>query len=175
MTNTEKGDGDPSQDVTHASVLFLVDAKLVLLQSSTNDADLKYDMRVIAQNVEYFDLMRDQGALINSPPQSLPESPSNPHTPASGLHADRGLRDSLWYFDGESVRCWMDVEDLLKSASTENDRELPQPVTIAMDFYPTSVMLDRGLIFGIDAEMIQRRDVHFAFLRHAIRVRFLRV
>ncbi|KAI4173633.1 MAG: hypothetical protein LQ343_002808 [Gyalolechia ehrenbergii] len=162
-------DGDPSQDVAHASVLFLVDAKLVLLQSSTNENGLKYDMRVIAQNVEYFDLMRDQGALNDCPAQSSPESPSDGNSPLSGLHADRGLRDSLWYFDGESVRCWMDVEDLLKSASTENDRELPQPVTTASDFYPTSIVLDRGLVLGLDAEMIQRRDVHFAYLRHTIR------
>lgn len=127
-------------------------------------------MRVIAQNVEYFDLMRDHGALINAPGQSLPESPME-GTSVSGLHADRGLRDSLWYFDGDSVRCWMDVEDLLTSASTENDCELPQPVTIATDFYPTSVMLDRGLVLGLDSEMIQRRDVQFAYLRHTIRVR----
>lgn len=144
----------------------------MLLQSSTNENGLKYDMRVIAQNVEYFDLMRDQGALNDCPAQSSPESPSDGNSPLSGLHADRGLRDSLWYFDGESVRCWMDVEDLLKSASTENDRELPQPVTTASDFYPTSIVLDRGLVLGLDAEMIQRRDVHFAYLRHTIRVCF---
>ncbi|KAL8830879.1 MAG: hypothetical protein Q9170_005537 [Blastenia crenularia] len=162
-------DGDPSQDVAHASVLFLVDAKLVLLQSSTNEAGRKYDMRVIANNVEYFDLMRDHGTLIDSPTRSLPESPSDGSAPVSGLHADRGLRDSLWYFDGDNVYCWMDVEDLLRSASTENDRELPQPVAVATDFYPTSVMLDRGLILGLDAEMIQRRDVQFAFFRHAIK------
>lgn len=162
-------DGDPSQDVANASVLFLVDAKLVLLQSSTSENGLKYDMRVIAQNVEYFDLMRDHGTLNNSPASSLPESPSDGNASLSGLHADRGLRDSLWYFDGENIQCWMDVEDLLKSASTENDRELPQPVTTETDFYPTSIVLDRGLVLGLDAEMIQRRDVHFAYMRHTIR------
>ncbi|KAL8933798.1 MAG: hypothetical protein Q9216_006210 [Gyalolechia sp. 2 TL-2023] len=162
-------DGDPSQDVAHASVLFLVDAKLALLQSSTNENGLKYDMRVVANNVEYFDLMRDQGILNSSLAQSLPESPSDGSAPLSGLHADRGLRDSLWYFDGEGVRCWMDVEDLLNSASTDNDRELPQPVTTATDFYPTSIVLERGLVLGLDAEMIQRRDVHFAYFRHTIR------
>ncbi|KAL8902178.1 MAG: hypothetical protein Q9207_004850 [Kuettlingeria erythrocarpa] len=162
-------DGDPSQDVAHASVLFLVDAKLVLLQSSTNEAGLKYDMRVIAHNVEYFDLMRDRGTLVRSPSQSPRGSPSGEVSPVSGLHADRGLRDSLWYFDGEKMRCWMDVEDILLAASTENDRNLPDPVSISSDFFPTSVMLDRGVILGLDAEMIQRRDVHFAFFRHAIR------
>ncbi|KAL9598580.1 MAG: hypothetical protein Q9219_004411 [cf. Caloplaca sp. 3 TL-2023] len=164
-----KGDGDPSQDVAHASVLFLVDAKLVLLQSSTNEAGLKYDMRVLAPNVEYFDLMRDRGTLLNSSASPLPESPSDGSAPASGSHADHGLRDSLWYFDGDNIRCWLDVEDLLRSASTENDRELPQPVSIATDFYPTSVMLERGLVLGLDADLIQRRDVYFAFFRHTVR------
>ncbi|KAI4121722.1 MAG: hypothetical protein LQ338_006205 [Usnochroma carphineum] len=165
----KEGEGDPSQDVAHASVLFLVDAKLVLLQSSTTEAGLKYDMRVVAQNVEYFDLMRDKGTLTRPTSQSLAESPTEPSTPVSATNADESLRDSLWYFDGVNVRCWMDVEDLLTAASTENDRDMPQPVTIASDFYPTSVMLNRGIILGLDAEMIQRRDVHFAFIRHAIR------
>ncbi|KAL8691313.1 MAG: hypothetical protein Q9224_004206 [Gallowayella concinna] len=161
--------GDPSQDVAHASVLFLVDAKLVLLQSSMSEGTHKYDMRVIANNVEYFDLMRDQGTLISSPNRSLPASPAGEESPVTGPHADRGLRDSLWYFDGDSVRCWTDVEDLLTSASTENDRNLPQPVAIATDFYPISIMLNRGIVLGLDAELIQRRDVHFPMFRHTIR------
>ena len=54
-------DGDPSQDVAVASVLFLVDGKLVLLRPSVNgEGQLKYDMRVVAQNVEYYASMRDQ-------------------------------------------------------------------------------------------------------------------
>ncbi len=142
----------------------------MLLQSSTSEEGLKYDMRVIAHNVEYFDLMRDRGTLARSPSQSRLGSPSGEVSPVSGLHADRGLKDSLWYFDGEKMRCWMDVEDVLMAASTENDRDLPDPVSISSDFFPTSVMLDRGVILGLDAEMIQRRDVHFAFFRHAIRV-----
>ncbi|KAL9017053.1 MAG: hypothetical protein Q9185_005607 [Variospora sp. 1 TL-2023] len=161
--------GDPSQDVAHASVLFLVDAKLVLLQSSTNEAGLKYDMRVVAHNVEYFDLLRDRGTLLRSPGHSQPQTPSEEDTPVNGLHSDRGLYDSLWYFDGESVRCWIDVEDILMPSTTENERDVPQPVTIAVDFYPTSVMLNRGVILGLDAEIIQRRDAHFAYMRHGIR------
>ena len=164
------GDGDPSQDVAHAAVLFLVDAKLVLLQSSTSEGSPKYDMRVIANNVEYFDLMRDQGALSDSPGQSLPGSPSGEQPPITGLQADRGLRDSLWYFNGESVKCWTDVEDLLNSASTDNDRDLPIPVSTTTDFYPTCVILNRGIIMGLDPELHQRRDMHFAMFRQTIRV-----
>ncbi|KAI4164062.1 MAG: hypothetical protein LQ342_002298 [Letrouitia transgressa] len=148
-------DGDPSQDVAHASVVFLVDAKLVLLQSTTNEAGLKYDMRVIANNVEYFDLMRDQGTLMDSPDNSLPESPSDESPFVNAAYVDRGLKDSLWYFNGNEVKCWMDVEDLLVSASSENERELPQPISIATDFYPSSVILNRGILVGLDADLTE--------------------
>ena len=164
-----EGEGDPSEDVAHASVIFLVDAKLVLLQSSTDEQKgLKYDMRVIANNVEYFDLMRDQLSLIRSPDQSLTPSPSATDA-MEAFYFDRGLKDSLWYFDGNHVRCWMDVEDVITAASSSNDRDLPPVVTIESDFYPSSVILDKGIILGIDAELLQRRDVQFAYFRLTIR------
>ena len=152
-------------------MIFLVDAKLVLLQPSTNDeGGLKYDMRVIASNVEYFDLMRDQIPLISTPQQSPPQSPQSPSEEhIDALQSDRGLRDSLWYFDGNVVQCWPDVEDLLRSTLTENDRDLPPPVTITTDFYPSSIALSRGVLVGIDADLVQRRDVQFAFFRLSIR------
>lgn len=150
-------------------MIFLVDAKLVLLQSSTNGGGgLKYEMRVIANNVEYFDLMRDQTPLLESPSHSLPPSPSAEGA-LDAFYTDRGLRDSLWYFDGTEVQCWMDVEDLIEAASTSNDRELPPTVSISTDFYPTSIVLNKGILLGIDADLVQRRDVQFAFFRHSIR------
>lgn len=129
-------------------------------------------MRVIAHNVEYFDLMRDQGTLITSPYHSLPESPATEDATRSVVDTDRGLRDSLWYFDGESVRCWMDVKDVLGSVSAETECDLPQPVSIPTDFYPTVVMLHKGIVLGLDTDLIQRWDIHFAFVRHTIRVSF---
>ena len=162
-------EGDPSQDVACASVIFLVDAKLVLLHSSAQGNEgLKYDMRIIANNVEYFDLMRDHEPLSGSPSRSLPPSPSA-ETALDFSQADRGLKDSLWYFDGGSMHCWMDVDDLVQAASTENSREIPSTVTIPTDFYPTSIILKKGILLGIDADLIQRRDIHFAFFHFLIR------
>lgn len=144
----------------------------MLLQSSMNDeGKLKYDMRVIANHVEYFDLMRDQVSSFSTPAQSPPESPSE-GSPIPDFHTDHGLKDSLWFFDGIQIQCWMDVEDLLRSASTENDRDLPETVSISTDFYPSSIILRKGIILGVDAELIQRRDVSFAFFRLSIRVSF---
>lgn len=151
-------------------MLFLVDAKLVLLQSSTDDdQSLKYDMRVIANNVEYFDLMRDQMPLFSTQDRLFLDSPSNA-SPITEGGIDRGLSDSLWFFDGIHVQCWLEVEDLLESASTENDRELPEPVSISTDFYPSSVILKKGIILGVDADLVQRRDVNFAIFRLSVRV-----
>ena len=157
--------GDPSQDVATASVLFLVDGKLVLLQPSTNEyAELKYDMRVIAQNVEYYVLFRDQPSIW-----PLPGHDSNLPRLISGLaldnHLGHGLRDSLWYFDGRNFHVWSDVQDVLACAPADLGRELPPTVQIALDFYPISVMIGKGIINGLDADFVQRRDINFSLLR----------
>ena len=125
-------------------------------------------MRVIANNVEYFDLMRDQIPLLESPGRSQPPSPAA-EKELDVFYADRGLRDSLWYFDGTNVQCWIDVEDLIEAASTSNDRELPESVSISTDFYPTSIVLNKGILLGVDADLVQRRDMQFAFFRFSIR------
>lgn len=158
--------GDPSQDVATASVLFLVDGKLVLLQPSTNDlGELKYDMRVIAQNVEYFQLMRDDPATV----AALTHTSPGTATP-NGLSLDQplghSLRDSLWYFDGTGMHVWSDVQDVIACAPAELGRELPPSICIPLDFYPVTALVGKGIIHGLDSELIQRRDVSFSFFRH---------
>lgn len=170
-------EGDPSQDVAVATVLFLVDGKLVLLQPSLNEEQkLKYDMRVIAQNVEYYALMRDQQSC--SPPQ-VPDSSSNGISGADqsqrqnqNHEEENGLRDSLWTFEGNDMKVWTDVQDVLRSAPSELARELPLMVSIPVDFYPLSVLLGKGILLGLEPDLVQRRDVNFAFFRFTIRVRF---
>ncbi len=149
--------GDPSQDVARASVVFLVDGKLVLLQPSTNEhGELKYDMRVIAQNVEYYVLARDCPALLTD-------------TKLVSLrldnHLGHSLRDSLWYFDGPELNVWPDVQDVLASAPADLGRDLPPTVRIPTDFYPISAMIIKGILNGLDTELVQRRDVNFSFSR----------
>jgi hypothetical protein len=163
-------DGDPSQDVVHASVLFLVDAKLVLLQPNMDEnGKLKYDMRIIANDVEYFSFLRDQnssrpGSAYNAPFAGSAENGSD------GIKTEVALQDSLWYFNGIHVKCWTDVQDLLKPSLLEGDRDIPQPVSISTDFYPTSIALKNGVVIGIEPELVQRRDSYFAFFRYTIRV-----
>jgi hypothetical protein len=164
-------DGDPSQDVAVATILFLVDGKLVLLQPTTTEGgELKYEMRIIAQNVETYALMRDHPAFaLESAPAPLPPSPG------AGLAINgvqgHDLRDSLFFFDGKDVRVWIDMQDVLASASVELGRELPSPVKIPVDFYPLSALLNKGIVFGVESELIQRRDTNFAYVRFGTRVR----
>ncbi|TID21679.1 Protein RIC1-like protein [Venturia nashicola] len=161
--------GDPHQDVFLATIVFLVDGKLVLLHPSLKEnGEREFRMRVIAHNVEYYSLTRDMPALqpreeISTPPESpagLAEVP---------LYYQNDLRDSLWYFDGVDMRVWTDVQDVVASASPELARELSASVSVPVDFYPLSVALDKGTLFGVESELVERRDTSFAFFRHATR------
>ncbi|KAJ9660293.1 WD40 repeat protein [Neophaeococcomyces mojaviensis] len=164
--------GDPSRDVEHAAVLFLIDDKLVLLHPSRTPEDaIKYDMRVIAHQVEYYILMRDQIYFNFSEPigESAPPTPS----PGSifGLRKTNihySLRDSLWIFTGEKLCLWSDVQDLLQSMTglATTSQSL---VTIPLDFYPLSILLNKGIVLGIESELLQRRDVNFGQYRSLIR------
>lgn len=164
--------GDPSQDVALATIIFLVDGKLVSLQPATKDTgELKYEMRIIAHNVEYYALMRDRPSfspLSHNVANGAAVSPSE--APDVPLYYQNDLRDSLWFFDGTDMRLWTDVQDVLASASPELARDLPEPVKIFVDFYPLSALLDKGVLFGVESEMIQRRDTSFTSMRHVIRV-----
>ncbi|KAJ9273089.1 hypothetical protein DTO212C5_674 [Paecilomyces variotii] len=157
--------GDPSQDVKVASVLLLVDGNLVLLQPSVSDTgELKYEMRIIAQDVEYYILMRDQLSFNFAPPsdESLPPSPSV-GVALGGYHGNQSLRDSLWIFCGKDLLAWGDVQDVLRGG------DIPKPLPVPVDFYPLSVLLNKGIVLGVEPELIQRRDVTFTMLKFAIR------
>ncbi|CRL19646.1 Quinoprotein amine dehydrogenase, beta chain-like [Penicillium camemberti] len=157
--------GDPSQDVKVASVLLLVDGNLVLLQPTVSDAgDLKYDMRVISHDVEYYILMRDQVSFNFSSQvdESLPASPSVDMA-LEPPHGSLSLRDSLWMFRGQNLLAWNDVHDVLR------EELVPAPLNIPLDFYPLSVLLNKGIVLGVESEMMQRRDVTFTVLKFAIR------
>ena len=119
-------DGDPSQDVAVASVIFLVDGKLVLLSPSLNeDGQLKYDLRVVAQNVEYHASMRDQ-PLINVEHRS---------DDMSLLRGPPMLKDSLWVFDGGEVKAWANINEVLTASSSEGGKG-----TAAAGFYTSRLL-----------------------------------
>ncbi|KAI2629373.1 DUF1339 domain protein [Xylaria nigripes] len=154
-------DGDPSQDVAYASVLFLVDGKLVLLQPSINqDGQLKYDMRIISHNVEFYASMRDHSSVY------MPNEDSE----AFSWDVDQGsLRNSLWIFEGNALKLWSNVQDVLHAASNDLNKELPPTVSITLDFYPLSILLGKGIVLGVEPDLVQRRDINYSFFRFSIR------
>ncbi|CAM1507280.1 Fc.00g069210.m01.CDS01 [Cosmosporella sp. VM-42] len=160
LPETQLVDGDPSQDVAVASVIFLVDGKLVLLRPSLNEeGQLKYDMRVIAQNVEYHASMRDQPVLN-----------IKRHTEEPTLRQGAPiLRNSLWVFDGMELKAWPNINEVLEAVSGDSMKELPAPVSVPVDFYPLSVLLEKGIVLGVESDLVQRRDVNFSFFHFAIR------
>ena len=173
LPEEQLADSDPTQDVALATVVFLVDGKLVLLQPSTKESgDLKYDMRIIASNVEYYALIRDQHHFRPSASETMTTMQGLPPALSGDGAYPNDLQDSLWYFDGVDMRVWTDVQDVLASTSTSEDisRELPTPIQISVDFYPLSVLLSKGLLFGVETEMVQRRDVSFTFSKFVARV-----
>ena len=150
-----------------ASVLFLVDAKLVLLQPSQDENGIsKYDMRIIANSVEYFTFTCDQHF---SGSRTTPQIPS-PSTEVNDGLTETSLQESLWYFNGENVQCWPDVQDLIRGTSNDSTEDLPLPISVLVDFYPTSIDIKKGLIIGLDQDLVQRRDAAFAFCRLSVKV-----
>lgn len=162
LPESQRLNGDPSDDVAVASVMFLVDGKLVILNPSLNDeGNLKYDMRVVAQSVEYYTCVWDQPFNETMPP---PNSSALP----PGSEDEGSLEQSLWIFDGGELRVWPDVQRVLDVVSPAGG-DVPPTATLSTDFYPLSMLRSKGIVLGVESELVQRRDINFSFFRFAIR------
>ncbi|ODQ69104.1 hypothetical protein LIPSTDRAFT_88674 [Lipomyces starkeyi NRRL Y-11557] len=127
--------GNPVHDISLATIVFLIDGKLVLLYPLHNDGDLKYDMKVLLQNVEYYTIV------------------------TKGL-----LKNSIWAFDGTSVVVWLEV--MLNLSRSDS---VPVPIRIDIDFYPLSFLFEKGIIIGIESNLIHRRNVSFTYSANTTR------
>jgi len=78
--------GDPSEDAAVATIVFLLDGKLVILTPSTRTetptTDLKYDMRVLSDRIEHFQLLSGSS---NEQPMTT-------------------LNGSIWAWDGKQFK-----------------------------------------------------------------------
>ena len=84
--------------------------------------------------------------------------------------SDHSLQDSLWVFDGQAVRLWPDVKDLIRTDTNDPSKDLEPSITVPVDFYPLSALLHKGIIMGAESELIQRRGTSFAHFRTVARV-----
>lgn len=62
----------------------------------------------------------------------------------------------------------MDVQDIL-DCSPEG-RDLPLPVKVPVDFYPLSVLMTKGIVSGVEVDIVERKDIGFSYFRLGSRV-----
>lgn len=130
--------GNPVNDISQATIVFLIDGKLVVLHPMQQGGDLKYDMKVLLQNIEYYTIS------------------------TKGL-----LKNSIWAFDGTDVVVWL--EEMFNISKLDS---APEPIRIQVDFYPLSFLFDKGLVIGVESNLIHRRNVSFSYSTNTTRVCF---
>ncbi|KIY65901.1 RIC1-domain-containing protein [Cylindrobasidium torrendii FP15055 ss-10] len=149
IPSSQKQLGDPVDDLAVATVLMVVGGQLVLLRPrKTAEQEVQYDMQIFADRIEFCWIhLRGIGALENS----------------------------LWGYDGQSMRVWLNALNI-ETPPTEMQTLVPgQPlaksvkesVNIQLDFYPLSVLMDKGIIIGAEPETATRSNLPFVLFRHS--------
>ncbi|KAG8901671.1 hypothetical protein FRC00_005542 [Tulasnella sp. 408] len=138
----QKQFGDPADDMVVATILLLVGGKLVLLRPRKSGAhEVKYDMQILADRIEF--------CWIH----------------LSGIGT---LENSLWGYDGKGIRVWLDaltIEGGAVSQTREIYDSVKESVFIPLDFYPLSVLMDKGIIIGVEHEALTRGSLPFAMFK----------
>ncbi|KZP16760.1 RIC1-domain-containing protein [Athelia psychrophila] len=143
IPSAQKQLGDPVEDLNVATVLMMVGGQLVLLRPrKSGDQEVKYDMQIFADRIEFcWTHLRGIGALENS----------------------------LWAYDGQGIRVWLNAL-AIEAPTVVDDTASPsvkESVNIPLDFYPLSVLMDKGIIIGAEHETATRKNLPFVMFRHA--------
>ncbi|KAF9023405.1 RIC1-domain-containing protein [Hymenopellis radicata] len=147
IPTAQKQLGDPLEDLSVATVLMVVGGQLVLLRPRKSaDQEVQYDMQIFADRIEFCWIhLRGIGALENS----------------------------LWGYDGQSMRVWLNALSLdapqsdPTSPTEVSEKSVKENVNIQLDFYPLSVLMDKGIIIGAESETATRSNLPFVMFRHA--------
>ncbi|KAI6031985.1 RIC1-domain-containing protein [Pisolithus microcarpus] len=139
IPSAQKQFGDPADDLAVATVLLMVGGQLVLLRPrKAGNQEVKYDMQIFADRIEFCWIhLRGIGALENS----------------------------LWGYDGRGLRVWLNALTMESPSSTPH--RIKESVNIPLDFYPLSVLMDKGIIIGAEPELIARNSLSFVIFRQA--------
>ncbi|KAG6381430.1 RIC1-domain-containing protein [Boletus reticuloceps] len=141
IPNAQKELGDPVDDLAVATVLMMVGGQLVLLRPrKSGNQEVKYDMQIFADRIEFCWIhLRGIGALENS----------------------------LWGYDGRGIRVWLNALAIESPSSlSEAPQSVKESVNIPLDFYPLSVLMDKGIIIGAEYESATRMNLPFVMFRH---------
>ncbi|WVQ79751.1 hypothetical protein IAT38_001851 [Cryptococcus sp. DSM 104549] len=129
----QKNLGDPADDLIVATIIFLVDGKLVLLRPRRARTDeVRYDMQILADRIEAY---------------------------WTHLHGVGTLENSLWGYDGLNMRIWLDaltIEATRVDLMSDAYENVEESVKLRLDFYPLSILMDKGIIIGVDYETSTR-------------------
>ncbi|TRM65979.1 RIC1-domain-containing protein [Schizophyllum amplum] len=143
IPTAQKQLGDPVDDLSVATVLMVVGGQLVLLRPrKSGDQEVKYDMQIFADKIEFcWTHLRGIGALENS----------------------------LWGYDGTGMRVWLNALAIEKPQPEDPNApsDVKESVHIPLDFYPLSVLMDKGIIIGAEHEAATRSNLPFVMFRHA--------
>ncbi|WRT68724.1 uncharacterized protein IL334_005704 [Kwoniella shivajii] len=125
----QKNLGDPADDLIVATIIFLVDGKLVLLRPRRARTDeVRYDMQILADRIEVY---------------------------WTHLHGVATLENSLWGYDGQNMRIWLDaltIEATRVDSTSDSYEVVEESVKLRLDFYPLSILMDKAIIIGVDPE-----------------------
>ncbi|POW00251.1 hypothetical protein PSHT_13140 [Puccinia striiformis] len=152
IPDTQHCFGEPEHDLDHATIILLIGGKVVLLRPQRSErAEVKYDMQILADHVEFY----WAGRQFNDDNES-------------GL-----LENSLWAWDGKRISVWLDAlaideKDLSGEEnviSTSSSQAVENRLTIPLNFHPLSVLMDKGIFIGIEQETVIKKSLNFALFR----------
>jgi hypothetical protein len=122
---------------------------------------VKYDIQVLAERIEFCWIhLRGVGTLENS----------------------------LWAYDAQGIRVWLNALSLEShEARHKSAEDVKENVRIPLDFYPlckesspccrvplmydlTAVLMDKGIIIGVEHELAIRSNLPFVLFRHSTSV-----
>ncbi|KAK0557552.1 WD40 repeat protein [Tilletia horrida] len=174
--------GNPADDLIVATVIFLIDGKLVLLRprqtGGDDDEEVAYDMQILADRIEYY------------------------WTHLQGIGS---LENSLWGYDGHGIKLWLDAltieqahyvveeEDAISSSAGDGEAQrehesetakiaagdadhgqeveqedaerdfeyktIRERAYMPLDFYPLCVAMEKGIIIGIEPETSIKKNM----------------
>ncbi|KAL7285751.1 hypothetical protein ACG7TL_000860 [Trametes sanguinea] len=121
------------------------------LHAQSEEGEVKYDMQILADQIEFCWIhLRGIGTLENS----------------------------LWGYDGQGIRVWLNALAIesAPSAADGEDGQTPtdnvkESVKIPLDFYPLSVLMDKGIIIGVEVEAATRTNLSFTMFRHVTSIK----